>query len=84
MELENILLVVILCFLILYTITHIKINPQPPPSPYPQPVVGGCAGTRYGCCPDNVDAKHDNIGTNCSFYGQYQQQQQQQQQQQNK
>lgn len=128
MELENILLVVILCFLILYTITHIKVNPQPAPPPpnpqpypipyeqvggcagtrygccpdnmtpkrdmngtncyyrpppppnpnpyppqlilYPAPVVGGCAGTRYGCCPDNVTAKHDNMGTNCSFYGQ--------------
>jgi hypothetical protein len=118
MELENIILLVILCVLILYTITHIKVNPQPPPppvvggcagtrygccsdnmtpkrdmngsncyplnpyppnpypypplppppSPYPQPVVGGCAGTRYGCCPNNVDAKYDNMGSNCSSY----------------
>ena len=30
------------------------------------PVIGGCEGTRYGCCPDNITAKHDEIGSNCS------------------
>ena len=66
MELENILLIVILCFLILYTIIHIKINPQPPPPPYP--VVGGCAGTIYGCCPDNMTPKRDMNGSNCYYH----------------
>jgi len=66
MELENILLIVILCFLILYTITHIKvITPPTPPYPYP---IGGCSGTRYGCCPDNVNAKHDTVGSNCYYH----------------
>ena len=65
MELANILLVVILCFLILYTITHI--NVITPPSPYPTPV-GGCRGTRYGCCPDNVTAKYDTVGSNCYYH----------------
>jgi len=70
MELENILLIVILCFLILYTITHIKvITPPTPPSPYPyQYPIGGCNGTRYGCCPDNVNAKHDTVGSNCYYH----------------
>ena len=72
MELENILLVVILCFLILYTITHIKvITPPTPPSPSPYPYqypIGGCSGTRYGCCPDNVNAKHDTVGSNCYYH----------------
>ena len=71
MELENILLVVILCFLILYTITHINVitPPSPSPSPFPYPTpVGGCRGARYGCCPDNVTAKYDTVGTNCSSY----------------
>jgi hypothetical protein len=74
MELENILLIVILCFLILYTITHIKvITPTPPippqpPYPYPYEQVGGCRGTRYGCCPDNVNAKHDTVGSNCYYH----------------
>jgi len=29
-----------------------------------QPPVGGCAGTRYGCCPDNVTACDDSC-SNC-------------------
>lgn len=27
--------------------------------------IGGCAGTKYGCCPDGVTAKKDAAGTNC-------------------
>jgi hypothetical protein len=27
--------------------------------------IGGCAGTRYGCCPDGVTAKKDADGSNC-------------------
>lgn len=38
--------------------------PGPPPSPTPKPI-GGCAGTRYGCCPNNVTAKINPQGTNC-------------------
>ena len=60
MELEKIILVVILCFLILYTITHINIITPPP---YEQ--VGGCRGTRYGCCPDNMTPKRDAHGSKC-------------------
>ena len=40
--------------------------PHPIYKPLPQPDhVGGCAGTRYGCCPNNVTAKIDEIGSNC-------------------
>jgi hypothetical protein len=28
-------------------------------------IVGGCAGTRYGCCYDGVTAKVDDRGSNC-------------------
>ncbi len=44
-----------------------NINPPPPPGPGPRPPkpVGGCAGTRYGCCPNNNTPKIDNIGSNC-------------------
>jgi hypothetical protein len=29
-------------------------------------LIGGCAGTRYGCCPDGKTAKVDEAGSNCS------------------
>ena len=27
--------------------------------------IGGCAGTRHGCCPFKNIAKHDEEGSNC-------------------
>jgi hypothetical protein len=30
-----------------------------------QPIIGGCAGTRYGCCPGCNIAKVDQMGSNC-------------------
>ena len=46
--------------------------PPPPPTPTPQPYVpppqkpiGGCAGTRYGCCPNNTTPKINEQGSNC-------------------
>lgn len=35
-----------------------------PPTPYHVPI-GGCSGTRYGCCPNNVTAKINEVGSNC-------------------
>jgi hypothetical protein len=41
-------------------------QPIPPPAPVPyQPVVGGCAGTQFGCCPNSSIAKRDSNGSNC-------------------
>jgi len=52
-------------------------SPSPPPPPPPQPIptpppppppvkpIGGCSGTRYGCCPNNITAKVDSQGSNC-------------------
>jgi hypothetical protein len=42
-------------------------NPPPPPGPGPRPPkpIGGCAGTRYGCCPNNQTPKIDTQGSNC-------------------
>lgn len=41
--------------------------PPPPPGPGPMPPkpIGGCAGTRYGCCPNNQTPKIDEQGSNC-------------------
>jgi hypothetical protein len=36
----------------------------PPPVPGPKPI-GGCAGTRYGCCPNNNTPKINQQGSNC-------------------
>jgi hypothetical protein len=44
-------------------------NPNyPQPNPNPQQrnkPIGGCAGTRYGCCPNNYTPKIDTPGSNC-------------------
>ena len=40
------------------------VPPPPPPPPVPAPI-GGCAGTRYGCCPNNNTPKINNQGSNC-------------------
>jgi hypothetical protein len=39
--------------------------PVPAPTPNPPKPIGGCAGTRYGCCPDNKTPKINSQGTNC-------------------
>ena len=37
-----------------------------PPSPSPSPsTIGGCSGTRYGCCNNNITPKKDEMGSNC-------------------
>jgi hypothetical protein len=39
--------------------------PVPAPEPLPKKPIGGCSGTRYGCCPDNYTPKVDEQGSNC-------------------
>jgi hypothetical protein len=40
--------------------------PPPGPSPMPPKPIGGCAGTRYGCCINEVTPKIDPQGSNCN------------------
>ena len=40
------------------------VPPPPTPDPSPKPI-GGCAGTRYGCCPNNNTPKFNEQGSNC-------------------
>jgi hypothetical protein len=66
----NNILIFILIFILLIILlrTHVTvINPVPVPRPVPASVnkIGGCAGTRYGCCPNGITARQNNIGTNC-------------------
>lgn len=32
-------------------------------------IIGGCDGTQFGCCPDNITPKQDQTGTNCRPIG---------------
>lgn len=40
-------------------------TPPPPPPPGPIQPIGGCSGTRYGCCPNNQTPKINPQGSNC-------------------
>ncbi len=44
-------------------------TPLTPPGPGPsrQKPIGGCAGTVYGCCPNNQTPKIDIYGSNCNL-----------------
>jgi len=62
--------VVILALVILVVIEAMgRPAPYVPPSPTPvqpsRPIIGGCAGTRWGCCADGVTPRADPLGTNC-------------------
>lgn len=39
--------------------------PQPGPGPTPPKPIGGCSGTRFGCCPNNQTPKINQQGSNC-------------------
>ena len=51
------------------TTTNTQVVPVPFPVPLPVPVpkkpIGGCAGTRYGCCLNNYTPKVNEQGSNC-------------------
>lgn len=54
-------LILLLLFMLFKTrITVIDTQPVPVIKP-----IGGCAGTRYGCCPNGVTARMNPAGTNC-------------------
>jgi hypothetical protein len=39
--------------------------PIPGPGPTPPKPIGGCSGTRYGCCPNGNTPKFNDQGSNC-------------------
>jgi len=42
-------------------------GPIPGPGPRPAKPIGGCAGTKYGCCPNNSTPKINQQGSNCTL-----------------
>jgi hypothetical protein len=72
MDLANVIIILLLVVLIIVFLSNIVVinNPNPPippPKPKPKPLIGGCKGTRYGCCPNSNIAKLNRIGTNCRY-----------------
>jgi len=67
MDIEQILYILCLVLLVVFFIQVIFGNiPVPPNPPNPKnPLIGGCAGTRYGCCPDGRTPKMNFNGSNC-------------------
>jgi hypothetical protein len=72
-EIMIVVLLLVILFIVLtghiYIIAQPVQNPQPVPTPQPKPkpnqLIGGCEGTRYGCCPYSEIPKLNEIGTNC-------------------
>ena len=60
----NIVLISSIILLIILILIIILITQTNKPLPR-QIVVGGCSGTLWGCCPDEVTPKYDPQGTNC-------------------
>ena len=59
-------IVIILLFIIITLILHFIHNIySKPKKPKHKSIVGGCSGTRYGCCPDGKTAMVDFSGSNC-------------------
>ena len=77
METSNIILIIILILFIITIAGHIVVvNTNPVQTttttstvvvrkPNQPTIVGGCAGTQYGCCPNGVTAKANYAGSNC-------------------
>ena len=64
--------IVILLLVILVIIEAVPRHDVAPPMPVPSPtppspphILGGCSGTRWGCCPDGRTPRADPLGTNC-------------------
>ena len=65
MDTNSIIIVfLIVIIIIMLSKNHTKSSEQSNGTVYVKPI-GGCAGTRYGCCPNGVTARRNFAGTNC-------------------
>jgi len=77
LEIMIVVLLLVILFIVLtghiYIVAQPNIQPTPTPQPTPQPkpkpnqLIGGCEGTRYGCCPYSEIPKLNEIGSNCRY-----------------
>ena len=58
-----IIFMVIMNHIVIITPTQTQVVPVP--IPVPKKPIGGCAGTRYGCCPNGTTPKSNFLGSNC-------------------
>ena len=75
MDTNKILLIVLTLIVFMVIVNHIIIimptltttttQVVPVPVPVPKKPIGGCAGTRYGCCPNGTTPKTNYLGSNC-------------------
>ena len=73
LEIMIVILLIVILFIVLtghvYIVGQPNIQPTPTPIPNPRPnpkkLIGGCEGTRYGCCPYSEIPKLNEIGSNC-------------------
>lgn len=60
-----IIFMVIMSHIVIITPTQTQTQVVPVPVPVPKKPIGGCAGTRYGCCPNGTTPKTNFLGSNC-------------------
>ena len=75
MDTNKILIIVLTLIIFMIIVNHIIIimptltttttQVVPVPVPVPKKPIGGCAGTRYGCCPNGTTPKANYLGSNC-------------------
>jgi len=69
MDTNTILIIFLVIVLLIMIFTHVTVIDNQPVQPVPVHVpiksIGGCAGTRYGCCPNGVTARVNPLGSNC-------------------